>query len=105
MHAAPIQPRAMTQPAVRSDTGTNRPAKIAASGIHHASKLVRLLLSQSREVSVVGLLIADYSQHDEAPGSPARWAWIGGHGTEPYEQNTQQSRAFGFSFVPQPVHS
>jgi hypothetical protein len=59
MHAAPIQPRAITQSAVRSDTGRSRPAGIAASGIHHASKLVRLLLSQSREVSVAGLLIAD----------------------------------------------
>jgi hypothetical protein len=51
----PIQPRATTQPAVRGDTGTNKPARIVASGIHHAS----MLLSQSRDVSVVGLLIAD----------------------------------------------
>jgi hypothetical protein len=47
----------MTHTGVRSDTGMNKPAMIAASGIHHASTLVRLLLSQSREVSVVGLLI------------------------------------------------
>jgi hypothetical protein len=58
MHAAPIQPRAITQAPVRSDTGKNNPASIMVSGIHHASKLVRLLLSQSREVSVTGLLIA-----------------------------------------------
>jgi hypothetical protein len=57
--AVPIQPRAMAQAAVRSGTGTKRPARIAASGIHHASKLVRLLPSQSREVPVVGLLMAD----------------------------------------------
>jgi len=31
--------------------------------------------------------------------------WIGGHGTEPYEQNTQQSPFFGFSNAPQLVHS
>ncbi|AIF47582.1 hypothetical protein HY57_10025 [Dyella japonica A8] len=31
--------------------------------------------------------------------------WIGGHGTEPYEQNTQQSPAFGFSSAPQAAHS
>ncbi len=43
-----------------------------ASGIHQASKLVRLLPSQSREVSAVGLLMADYPQHDAAPDSPAR---------------------------------
>ena len=72
MHAAPIQPRAMTQPAVRSDTGARKPARIVASGIHQASKLVRLLPSQSREVSAVGLLMADYPQHDAAPDSPAR---------------------------------
>ena len=34
-----------------------------------------------------------------------RWAWIGGQGNEPYEQNTQQSPGFGFSWVPQPLHS
>jgi hypothetical protein len=49
----------MTQPTVRSDAGTNSPAMIAASGIHQASRVERLLLSQSREVSVVGLFIAD----------------------------------------------
>jgi hypothetical protein len=27
-------------------------------------------------------------------------AWIGGHGTQPYEQNTQQSPGNGFSLVP-----
>jgi hypothetical protein len=32
---------------------------IATSGNHHASMLARLLPSQSREVSAVGLLIAD----------------------------------------------
>jgi hypothetical protein len=29
---------------------------------------------------------------------------MGGHGTEPYEQNTQQSPAFGRSVAQQPVH-
>jgi hypothetical protein len=57
MHAAPIQARAISQAPVCSDTGKNNPASIMASGIHHASKLVRLLLSQSREVSVSGLLM------------------------------------------------
>lgn len=32
-------------------------------------------------------------------------AWMGGHGTEPYEQKTQQSPGFGRNSVPQPVHS
>jgi hypothetical protein len=30
---------------------------------------------------------------------------IGGHGTDPYEQNTQQSPRFGRSAARQPVHS
>jgi hypothetical protein len=30
-------------------------------------------------------------------------SWTGGHGTEPNEQNTQQSPASGFSFSPQPL--
>jgi len=34
---------------------------------------------------------------------PERAAWIGGHGTEPYEQNTQQSPGFGRSVAPQPA--
>jgi hypothetical protein len=39
------------------------------------------------------------------PGVPCskRLAWIGGHGTEPYEQNMQQSPGFGRSVAPQPV--
>ena len=32
-------------------------------------------------------------------------AWIGGQGTEPYEQKTQQSPAFGRRSSPQPVQS
>jgi hypothetical protein len=32
-------------------------------------------------------------------------AWIGGQGTEPYEQNTQQSPGFGRSNAPQLTHS
>ena len=49
----------MTQIKARTGTGTNKPARMAAWGIHHASKLVRLLLSQSREMSAVGLVIVD----------------------------------------------
>ena len=30
---------------------------------------------------------------------------IGGHGTDPYEQNTQQSPGFGLKTVPQPAQS
>jgi hypothetical protein len=33
------------------------------------------------------------------------FARIGGHGTEPYEQNTQQSPGLGLNLVRQPVHS
>jgi hypothetical protein len=32
-------------------------------------------------------------------------AWIGGHGTVPYEQKTQQSPAFGLSRVPHALQS
>jgi hypothetical protein len=45
------------------------------------------------------------AQQEAAPLSPERSACIGGHATEPYEQNTQQSPGFGLSFVPQPPHS
>ncbi len=39
--------------------------------------------------------------------SPSRGvpSWIGGQGTDPYEQNTQQSPALGRSITPQPEHS
>jgi len=30
---------------------------------------------------------------------------MGGHGTSPYEQNTQQSPVLGRSITPQPAHS
>jgi len=73
MQAVPIQPRAIAHTAVRNGTGTKKPARIATSGIHHASKLVGLLPSQSREVSAVGLLMTNYPQR-AAPDRPARWA-------------------------------
>jgi hypothetical protein len=34
---------------------------------------------------------------------PELSVWIGGHGTEPYEQNTQQSPDLGRSVAPQAV--
>jgi hypothetical protein len=34
-------------------------------------------------------------------GAKQRWSWIGGHGTDPYEQKTQQSPGFGRSIAPQ----
>jgi hypothetical protein len=38
--------------------------------------------------------------------SPARrFAWMGGQGTGPYEQKTQQSPDLGFSRAPHPVQS
>ena len=74
MHAVPIQMRAMIQITARKDTGTNKPARMAALGIHHASKLVCALPSQSREVWIGALVIAFYAQQEVAPGSPARTA-------------------------------
>jgi hypothetical protein len=40
----------MIQITARKDTGANKPARMAALGIHHASTLVCTLPSQSREV-------------------------------------------------------
>ena len=48
--------------------------KMTALGIHHASKLVCTLPSQSREVWVGALVIARYAQQEAAPGSPERTA-------------------------------
>lgn len=39
------------------------------------------------------------------PLLPCRLSWIGGQGTDPKEQNTQQSPTFGRNRVPQPSHS
>ncbi len=41
----------------------------------------------------------------QAAPPPARSAWIGGQGTAPYEQKTQQSPGFGRNVVPQPVQT
>jgi hypothetical protein len=43
------------------------------------------------------------AQHVDAD-LPDRSAWIGGQGTDPYEQNTQQSPGFGFNRLPQLLH-
>ena len=43
-------------------------------------------------------------QQPPAGGLSAR-NWIGGHGRDPYEQNTQQSPALGRSTAPQPAQS
>jgi len=72
MHAVPIQPRAITQPAVRAGTGNSKLAIIANFGIHHASQLVRRAPSQSREMSVVGLLLM------AELGTTRRGAWLAG---------------------------
>jgi hypothetical protein len=58
----------------RKDIGTNKPARMTALGIHHASKLMCTLPSQSREVRVGALVIACYAQQEAAPGSPERTA-------------------------------
>src|SRR5215472_896006 len=49
MQATPIQVRETIQIAARTPTGMKRPAMIPVRGIHHASKLARVLPSQSRE--------------------------------------------------------
>jgi|SRR5262249_5876031 hypothetical protein len=105
MHAVPIQMSAMIQIPARAGVGTKRAATMIAFGIHHADALVRGLLSQSRELWTTSFAMMGYlAQHEAAPVSPERSAWIGGQGTEPKEQNTQQSPGFGRSVAPQPVH-
>ena len=37
--------------------------------------------------------------------TPLPFSWIGGHGTVPYEQKTQQSPGSGLSLSPQPLQS
>src|SRR5262245_15589565 len=54
------------------------------------------LLAEGRNVGQTGLLAALAGCHP---------ACIGGHGTEPYEQNTQQSPGFGLSFSPHPLQT
>ena len=49
----------MIQMTARTGTGMNRPASIAACGIHHANKLVPGLRSQSRELWTA-LAMRDY---------------------------------------------
>jgi hypothetical protein len=84
MHAVPIQTSAMIHIPVRAGGGTKRATTMAAFGIHHANALVRGLLSQSRELWTISFAMTAYvAQHEAAPVSPDRSAWIGGHGTEP----------------------
>jgi hypothetical protein len=49
MHATPIQIKATVQMTTRTGIGTNNPMSNAAFGIHHASKLLGVLASQSRD--------------------------------------------------------
>jgi hypothetical protein len=53
----------------------------------------------------VGTRYADGFGTGRQQPAPRPSACTGGHGAEPYEQNTQQSPAFGRSIVPQPAHS
>ena len=74
-------------------------------GAPHASALMRGLRAQSRGVSIAQWDDSYPVQQGGAPVCPERSAWIGGHGTEPYEQNTQQSPGFGRNVIPQPVQT
>lgn len=47
-------------------------------------------------------MVASFEQQ---PRLSALCCWIGGQGTEPYEQKTQQSPGFGFSNALQRSHS
>lgn len=72
----------------------------AANGFLVASEFVAAQRSRMAELVASGRLKCEssYPQQDFC-------CWIGGHGTLPYEQNTQQSPAFGRRSSPQPVQS
>jgi len=106
MHAAPIHTSATIQMIIRATGSTANPRTIAACGSPQARTLARALPSQSCATCVGALVKTAYpAQQDATPAALERWAWTGGHGDEPYEQNTQQSPGFGRSLAPQPVHS
>ena len=44
-----------------------------------------------------GMIVATSHRRAYRPMQQAMPCWTGGHGTEPYEQNTQQSPAFGLT--------
>jgi len=73
----------MVQMTTRIGVGTNKPARMAACGIRHASMLLPLLPSQSREDWIVALATAYAVQHEGPPGTPEGALCIGGQGTEP----------------------
>src|SRR5205085_9946412 len=58
MHAAPIQASATVQAMARTGTDTSSPAPMATLGIHHASRRMRGLCSQSRELPAMSLATA-----------------------------------------------
>jgi len=71
----------------------------------------RIIIATSRKgaLCAAGVGVDDYCQskiarpiHDPQQGA---CCWMGGHGTVPKEQNTQQSPAFGRSTLPQPRQS
>ena len=106
MHAVPIQTSATIQTIIRARGPTANPRTIAACGSPQAKTLARALPSQSCAICIRALVkIAYPAQQDATSTSPERCAWTGGHGEEPYEQNTQQSPGFGLSLALQPVHS
>ena len=106
MHAAPIHTSATIQMIIRATGSTANPRTIAACGSPQARTLARALPSQSCATCMRALVkIAYPAQQDTTSASPERCAWTGGHGEEPYEQNTQQSPGFGRSLAPQPVHT
>jgi hypothetical protein len=47
----------------------------------------------------------DSTNGQPQPSAQRVTAWIGGHGTEPNEQKTQQWPAKGFRRIPQPLQS
>jgi hypothetical protein len=60
------------------------------------------------EKNTAGLHVPEISRARQEGMQQRAWPplpWIGGHGTVPNEQNTQQSPGLGRSSVPQPLQS
>ena len=57
----------------------------------------------ARDVTTLPMWTRGALAHEQQEPFPL--SWIGGQGTEPKEQNTQQSPAKGLSFCPQPLQT
>jgi len=97
----------MTQATALMLEGAGRPPNRAISGRNHASLLARALRNQSlADLSLWSAKpFSNQAQHCPVPSPPSRACCFGGQGTEPNEQNTQQSPERGLNMTPQFLQS